>query len=188
MSSYKYSQLVIWARVFRNELKLAIITPLEKQRILCLLTTTVLFPYYLCFLKIIERLMYTRLLNSMNKHKILNKLQFGFRNNHSTFMALVVLIENLVNALDNEKSAAGIVLDFQKPFDTVDNGVLLDNLVMVYCYGIRGTANEWFISYLSSSQQSVMYYGHESELKVVGCDVPQGSIGDLCSFSCILMI
>ena len=44
------------------------------------------------FSKIIERLMYSRLLSFINKHKILNKLQFGFRNNHSTFMALVILV------------------------------------------------------------------------------------------------
>ena len=117
--------------------------------------------------------MYTRLLDFINKQKILNKLQFGFRNNHSTFMALVVLIENLVNALDNGKCAVGIFLDFQKAFDTVDHGILLDKL---YCYVIRGTAHEWSVSYLSSRQQSVMYNGHKSELKVVRCGVPQGSI------------
>ena len=88
-------------------------------------------------------------------------------------MALVVLIENLVNALDNGKCAVGIFLDFQKAFATVDHGILLDKL---YCYGIRGTALEWFVSYLSSRQQSIMYSGHESELKVVRCGVPQGSI------------
>ena len=88
-------------------------------------------------------------------------------------MALVVLIENLVNAFDNGKCAVGIFLDFQKAFDTVDHGILLDKL---YCYGIRGTADEWFVSYLSSRQQSVMYNGHESELKVVQCGVPRGPI------------
>ena len=88
-------------------------------------------------------------------------------------MALVVLIGNLVNALDNGKCAVGIFVDFQKAFDTVDHRILLDKL---YCYGIRGTAHEWFVSYLSSRQQSVMYNGHASELKVVRCGVPQGSI------------
>ena len=117
--------------------------------------------------------MYSRLLNFINKHKIFNKLQFGFRNNHSTFMALVILVENLVNALDNGKCAVGKFLDFQKAFDTVDHGILLDKL---YCYGIRGIAHEWFISYLSSRQQSVMYNGHESEFKMMRCGVPQGSI------------
>ena len=116
--------------------------------------------------------MYTPLLDFINKHKILNKLQLGFRNNHSIFMALVVLIENLVNALDSGNCAVGIFLDFQKAFDTVAQDILLDKL---YRYGIRGTAHEWFVSYLSSRQQSVTYNGRESELKVVRFGVPLGS-------------
>ena len=128
--------------------------------------------------------MYTRLLNFINRHKILNKLQFGFRNNHSKFMALVVFIENLVDALDNGKCAVGIFLDFQKTFDTVDHGILLDKL---YCYGIRGTAHEWFVSYMSSCQQSVMCNGRESESGTCEAVFLKGPSWHLCFF-CTLMI
>ena len=159
--------------VFPSELKLAIITPLYKAKDPMFFNNYCPISLLSVFSKIIERLMYSRLLNFINKHKILNKLQFGFRNNHSTFMALVILVENLVNALDNGKCAVGIFLDFQKAFDTVDHGILLDKL---YCYGIRGIAHKWFISCLSSRQQSVMYNGHESEFKMMRCGVPQGSI------------
>ena len=56
-----------------------------------------------------------------------NKYQFQFRDKHSTFMALIILIENLVNGMDNAKCAEGIFLDFQKKaFDTVDHCILLD--------------------------------------------------------------
>ena len=48
-------------------------------------------------------------------------------------------MENLVNAVDNGKCAMGIFLDFQKAFNAVDHGILLDKL---YCYGIRGVAHE----------------------------------------------
>ena len=88
-------------------------------------------------------------------------------------MALIILVENLVDALDNGNCAVGIFLDFQNAFDTVDHGILLDKL---YCYGIRGIAHDWFVSYLSNRQQSVIYNGYESELKVMKCGVPQGSI------------
>ena len=64
-------------------------------------------------------------------------------------MALIILIGNLVYALDNGKCAVGIFLDFQKAFDTVDHSILLDKL---YCYGIRGISNQWFLSYLSNRQ------------------------------------
>ena len=82
------------------------------------------------------------------------------------------LIENLVDVIDNGKCAVGILLDFQKAFDTVDHIILLDKL---YCYGICGIANQWFLSYLSNRQQSVVYNGYESELKVVSFGVPKGS-------------
>ena len=158
---------------FPSELKLAIITPLYNAKDPMFFNNYRPISFLSVFSKIIERLMYSRLLNVINKHKIFNKHQFGFRNNHSTLMALVILVENLVNALDNGKCAVGIFLDFQKAFDTVDHDILLDKL---YCYGIRGIAHEWFISYLSSRQQSVMYNGHESEFKMMKCGVPQGSI------------
>ena len=117
--------------------------------------------------------MYNRLLNFINRHKIFNQNQFGFRNNHSTFMALIILVHNLVDALDNGNFAVGIFLDFQKAFDTVDHSILLDRL---YCYDIRGIAHNWYVSYLSNHQQSLICNGHESELKVMRCGVPQGSI------------
>ena len=63
--------------------------------------------------------MYNRLLSFLNKCKIINKKQFGFRNNHSTYMALLIMLENIRNALDNGECAVGIFIDFQKAFDTI---------------------------------------------------------------------
>ena len=117
--------------------------------------------------------MYSRLLKFINKNDLLNKFQFGFRNNHSTFMALIVLMENLITALDNGNCAIGLFLDFQKAFDTVDHHILLDKL---HCYGVRATAHDWFTSYLSNRLQLVNYNGYESDFRVMKCGVPQGSI------------
>ena len=60
--------------------------------------------------------MYNRLLDFLNENIILNKYQFRFRNNHSTYMALVILLENLRNALDNGECAIGIFFLFPKGF------------------------------------------------------------------------
>ena len=125
------------------------------------------------FFKILERLMYDRLLEFLNKHKILNKFQFGFRNMHSTVMALITLLDNLRNALDGGNCTVGIFLDFQKAFDTVNHKFLLGKL---NCYGIRGIALDWFSSYLTNRSQTVIYNEHESEKKETLCGVPQGSI------------
>ena len=83
--------------------------------------------------------MYSRLLKFINKNDLLNKFQFGFRNNHSTFMALTVLMENLITALDNGNCAIRLFLDFQKAFDTVDHHILLDKL---HCYGVRASTHQ----------------------------------------------
>ena len=71
-------------------------------------------------------------------------------------MALIIPIENLVNAIDKSKCALGIFLDFQKAFDTVDHCILLDKL---YFYGIHGQAFDWFTSYLHNRPQLVDYCG-----------------------------
>ena len=90
-------------------------------------------------------------------------------------MALIILIENLVNAIDNGKCAVGIFLDFKKAFDTVDYCILLDKL---FFYGIRGQAFDWFSSYWHNHnrQHLVNYCECASDLKTIKCGVPQGSI------------
>ena len=104
---------------------------------------------------------------------LFHKYQFGFRNNHSTVMALSVLFENLIEALDKSDCAIGIFLDLQKTFDTVNHNILLNKL---YVYGIRGIAHEWFINYLSNRTQSVNHHECVSDPKTLKCGVPQGSI------------
>ena len=159
--------------ILPEELKIAAVTPLYKAKDPMMFNNYRPISLISVFAKILERLMYNRLLKFINKNQIFNKHQFGFRDKHSTFMALIILIENLVNAIDSGKCAVGIFLDFQKAFDTVDHCILLDKL---YFYGIRGQAFDWFSSYLHNRQQLVNYYGYESDLKTIKCGVPQGSI------------
>ena len=112
------------------------------------------------FSKILERLMYNRLLKFIDKNNLLDEFQFEFRNNHLTFMALIVLMENLVTASDSGNCAIGMFLDFQKAFDKVHHYILLDKLLS---YGVRDIAHAWFNSYLSNRLQSVNYNGQESD-------------------------
>ena len=41
--------------------------------------------------------MYNRIINFINTYKIFNQKQCGFSNNHPTFMALIILVENLID-------------------------------------------------------------------------------------------
>ena len=117
--------------------------------------------------------MYSRLLKYLENQKVLIKNQFGFRKLHSAYMALIVLMDKIINALNNGNTVIGLFLDFSKAFDTVNHDILLDKLSH---YGIRGVALKWFQSYLSNRKQFVTYNDVASNTKIVSCGVPKGSI------------
>ena len=156
-----------------NELKIARVVPIFKSG------DTMLFSNYRpvsvlpLFSKILERLMYTRLLSFINKHNLLYKFQFGFRKGHSPNLALICLVDRITAALENGDFVLGVFLDFSKAFDTVDHKILLKKLEY---YGIRGCALNWFKSYLENREQFVMYNGVASDYGKISCGVPQGSI------------
>lgn len=58
--------------------------------------------------------------------------------------------------------------------NTVDHSILLSRLSRQF--GIRGTALEWFRSYLSNRTQFVNINGSTSERHVLQFGVPQGSV------------
>ena len=123
--------------------------------------------------KVFEKVIYNRLLEFLETYKILTNSQFGFRKSHSTYMALMTLMDRLITSLENDEHVIGIFLDFSKAFDTVDHAILLKKMSH---YGIRGKALKWFESYLSNRKQYVTYNGISSVTKIVKCGVPQGSI------------
>jgi len=156
-----------------TELKSAYITPLFKGGDPMIIKNYRPVSVLPVFSKIFERLMYNRLMSYINKYQILYEYQFGFKKNHSTEMALIILIDKIVNALENNEHVIGIYLDFAKAFDTVDHNILLMKLQH---YGIRGISLSWFRSYLNNRTQVVKYNNEISNKKNVTCGVPQGSI------------
>ena len=78
--------------------------------------------------KILERIIYTRLINFLQINDIFSNFQFGFRKKHSTSHALLTFIEKVTQALDNHSHMLGIFLDFSKAFDTIDHKILLKKL------------------------------------------------------------
>ena len=100
-------------------------------------------------------------------------MQFGFRGGHSTSHAATALVEYIYNAFEKKEYAIGIFLDLSKAFDTIDHNILFTKL---HKYGIRGSALNWFKSYLSNRTQQVQCGGVlSSSQHVIHC-VPQGSI------------
>ena len=84
--------------------------------------------------------MYDRLIAFLDKWSILYQYQFGFRNNHSTYLALIFLVDKIISALNDGDYVLGLFLDFAKAFDTINHNILFDKLKY---YGIRGNALCW---------------------------------------------
>jgi hypothetical protein len=88
------------------------------------------------FSKILEKIIYIRLLSFVTKHNILIEEQNGFRKNKLTEKACQTFIEKVQEALDRRSYAIGIFFDLTKAYD-IDHDILLAKLDY---YGIRGTA------------------------------------------------
>ena len=123
--------------------------------------------------KTFERLMYNRLIQFLDKNKVLYQNQFGFRQGHSTHHVLITLVDNITKSLDNGDIVIGVFLDLKKAFDTVNHKILVKKL---YHYGIRGNVLKWFESYLTNRSQFILFNGKKSDIRDVTCGVPQGSI------------
>ena len=131
------------------------------------------------FNKLLEKLMYTRLINFLEQKCILYDKQFGFRSHHSTEHAILTITDKIQNAIENRNYSCGIFLDFSKAFDTVHHGILINKLEK---YGIRGVAKDWFVSYLTDRQHYVSVNNIMSNFHKVNCGIPQGSVLGLLLF------
>jgi len=125
------------------------------------------------FSKILEKLFNNRLIDFIERNKLLFESQYGFRCKHSTAHAICELYEKISNAIDKGEIPIGIFIDLSKAFDTIDHSILLGKLEK---YGVRGLANKWIASYLENRNQYVQYQDTSSDLRKITCGVPQGSI------------
>ena len=106
-------------------------------------------------------------------NKIISEKQFGFRKNHSCELALLNLIFNIQNHLNNNCSVACLYLDLQKAFDVLNHKILLNKLE---AYGIENITLKWLNSYLSNRSIPKLVNNTVSNKNFTKDGVPQRSI------------
>ena len=111
------------------------------------------------FNKVIETIMYNRLVKFLEENKLLFSNQFGFRSTHSTTHANVLIVDKTERAIEREEFSCGIFLDLSKAFDTVDHTILLKKLEY---YGVRGIAKDWLC--FGTCIISLIYKRHQFHL------------------------
>jgi len=158
--------------VFPNNLKIATVVPLFKSGDSEIPTNYRPISVLTYFSKIFEKVLYRRLDDYFTKNNLLSQQQYGFRNNHSTSLAITDLHENLLRNLDNKLISCAVFLDLRKAFDSVNHSILLTKLEH---YGVRGNALKLIQSYLSNRKQYVQG-GNIKSLNSIISGVPQGLI------------
>ena len=117
--------------------------------------------------KILERVVYNQLIKYLEENKLLNP------SHHGTATALLEMHSNWVEAVEEDKITAVVLLDMSAAFDLVDKNILIEKLKL---YGLDENSSNWMESYLSDQSQQVYLDGELSESLPVNIGVPQGSI------------
>lgn len=116
----------------------------------------------------------------LEENQVLHNTQMGFRPQHSTESALLVVTEELKVVVDQGCTAAILLLDLSAAFDTVDHGTVIRRLKEA---GITGTALKWLTSFLEDMSFQLLEGEHLSDTLQISCRVPQGSALSLTLFN-----
>jgi len=109
----------------------------------------------------------------LTEHNLIDKRQYGFRENNSTELAITTIYDELLRNFDDKLISSSLFLDLSKAFDCCDHKILLDKL---YHYGIRGVSHKLFSNCLHNRMQCTKIEAFKSLYKRISCGVPQGSV------------
>ena len=135
--------------------------------------------------KVLERVVHHQLHSFLSEHKLLSPFQCGFRRNHSTEFAAIAFSDYIRRGIDLGLLTGAVFIDLRKAFDSVDHEILISKLES---YGLKDIELEWFRNYLTARKQLVSFRKEISHPCLITLGVPQGSILDPLSLSCLSTI
>ena len=157
------------------DMKIAKVVPVHKSSDQTLLKNYRPISLLPAFSKVIEKLMFNKIVSFFNANSLFYKHQYGFRSKHSTIHPIIHLLNHCADSINKTppEYTLSIFCDLSKAFDVIDHKILIYKLRN---YGIRGIANKWCHNYLTNRAQYVELDGKQSSQCNIECGVPQGSI------------
>ena len=160
--------------IFPEKLKIAKVLPLFKQNDCMIMDNYRPISLLPAISKVFEEVVYNQLYTYFTSNNLLYKGQYGFREDHSTEMANIELVDRIIAALDDKKLPISIFMHLSKALDTLNHEILLCKLQY---YGILCVALDWFNNYLTNRTQYVaLDHNTLSSRQYITTGVPKGSI------------
>jgi hypothetical protein len=123
--------------------------------------------------KVYEYAIQRRLQDHLDKNKIINSCQFGFVKNSNTEIAVIHMLHDIYNSIDNKKAVSLTCIDLSKAFDSIRHDILINKLKSLqldkFFFNI-------LVSYLNDRKQAVKVGDAVSSFKTVKDGTPQGGI------------
>ena len=154
-------------------LKQAIITPIHKGKSRSVAANYRPVALTSHLIKIFEKVIRKNVVQYMDKHKLFNESNHGFRQSLSCLSQLLAHYDDILNLLEQGLNVDVVYLDFAKAFDKVDFNIVLQKIRNL---GIGGNLYSWIESFLTNRSQTVVVEGSSSTPVQVKSGVPQGSV------------
>ena len=114
--------------VFPNLMKMAEVISLYKGKEQDLIINYHSISLLMTISKLLEKVVYSRAYNFLERNQILYESQFGFPSHHLCEHAISKLIGHILQAKEQGHHSAAIFLDLSKTFSTLNHQVLLAKL------------------------------------------------------------
>ena len=125
-----------------------------------------------CLGKVTERMINTRLYHWLEKNKILNETQAGFRRNSRTEDQLFRFVQSTIDGFQQSKHTSAVFIDLQQAYDRVWRKGLLMKMGNM---GIHGKMLKWIHAFLTNRTIQTSMDGATSSQLTLEEGLPQGS-------------
>ena len=156
--------------IFPSGLKVSRVKPLFKRGKPSLFSNYRPISLLASLSKIYEYVVFEQLLAYMETNRLFYSDKCGFRPGHSTELASVRFVNDLIQHMDTFNIPTSILIDLSKAFDTLDHKFMLSKLRY---YGISGIELNFFRNFLSEKIQYVDYLGFSSGSLPLTMGVPK---------------